>query len=113
MESFIKEECSQAELSVTLCNEPQEVAFKYDTFGDEIIVERVLKRDAPSLFRLRTAKGSIFECKKDDLSDICTFFGIQVENPLVVLTQDLSKRFLSSSNADDLYEVFHGCSQHR
>lgn len=105
LESFIKEGTSQSELSVTLCNEPAEIAFKYEVFGGEITVERILKRDSPSVFRLRTANGNVYDCRKDELSDLCTFFGIQVDNPLVVLTQELSKRFLSSSNPDDLYEV--------
>lgn len=106
LDSFIKEGSLQSELSVTLNNEPPELAFRYDTFGSEVTVERILRRDLPSIFRLRTESGKIIECKKDDLADICSFFGIQVDNPLVVLTQDLSKRFLSTSNPQILYEFF-------
>ena len=105
MDSFIKENHLQAELSVTICNEPRELAYKYEFFGPEITIERVLKRDSPSVFHFKSSKGEAIKFKRDDLNDLCSFFGIQVENPLVVLTQELSKRFLSTSNPENLYEV--------
>jgi len=43
--------------------------------------------------------------KREDLDRILDHFNIQIENPIVVLNQEVSKNFLWSKGAGDRYKV--------
>lgn len=44
--------------------------------------------------------------KKEELDNITDFYGLQVDNPMTVLTQDQARQFLSSSSNSDKYKFF-------
>lgn len=61
----------------------------------------------PTLLSYRTMneQGNIVEQTKAEVVRICDTFNIQVDNPVVILTQDTAKTFLTSSNDNAMYKV--------
>jgi structural maintenance of chromosomes protein 6 len=106
LDSFIKEGHNFAEITICLSNNPFENPYKFEKFGEEIHIDRIIKRDGTSSFRIKSIQGNIIGTKKEEIFSICDYFGIQIENPLVMLTQDLSKKFLSLSDPKELYDLF-------
>lgn len=47
----------------------------------------------------------VISTRKEDLESICDHMGIQVDNPMNILTQDTAKQFLAKSTPEDLYQV--------
>lgn len=80
--------------------------FKQDQYDDVIVVERNFSRDGSSGYKLKSKQGKIISPKKDELDEICDHFGLQVDNPMNVLTQDLARAFLSSSTNQEKYKFF-------
>lgn len=80
--------------------------FKQEQYDDVIIVERNFNRDGSSGYKLKSKQGKIISSKKDELDEICDYFGLQVDNPMNVLTQDLARAFLSSSTNQEKYKFF-------
>lgn len=79
--------------------------FKQDQYDDVIVVERNFNRES-SGYKLKSKQGKIISSKKDELDEICDYFGLQVDNPMNVLTQDLARAFLSSSTNQEKYKFF-------
>jgi hypothetical protein len=52
-----------------------------------------------------TFLGRVVSTKKEELIAIHEHFGLQMDNPLVVLTQETAKKFLNSSKPHELYQV--------
>lgn len=69
-------------------------------------MERNFNRDSSSGYKLKSKQGKIISSKKDELDEICDYFGLQVDNPMNVLTQDLARAFLSSSTNQEKYKFF-------
>lgn len=44
--------------------------------------------------------------RKFDLDEICDYYALQIDNPMNVLTQDMARQFLNSSNPSDKYKFF-------
>lgn len=80
--------------------------FKREQYDDVIVVERNFNRDGSSGYKLKSKQGKIISSKKDELDEICDYFGLQVDNPMNVLTQDLARAFLSSSTNPEKYKFF-------
>ncbi|KAF1984126.1 putative DNA repair protein Rad18 [Aulographum hederae CBS 113979] len=106
LKSFIKEGAEQCSLRVHIKNEGFN-AFKHDVFGDTIIVERHFSRSGTSGFKIRNAADKIISTKRADLDDINDAFGLQMDNPMTVLTQDQARSFLNHSTAIDKYKLFY------
>lgn len=85
----------EAILRVTLSNEG-EGAFKPELFGARVTVERVISKSRASTYCLRNAKGAVVSRKKGDLDDLLNALDIHVSNPMVVMDQETSKKFLYS-----------------
>ncbi len=81
-------------------------AYKPDTYGESIIVERHFNRSGTSGFKLKDQNGKIVSTKKAELEDIIDAFALQIDNPMNVLTQDNARQFLNESNAKDKYKFF-------
>ena len=58
--------CSSAEVLVTLRNRGSE-AYKPESFGDRIIVERQIKRDGSGVYKLKGARGTKLACTVEPL----------------------------------------------
>jgi chromosome segregation ATPase len=95
---------STARITVRLKNGGD--GFKQDKYGDAIIIERVFSRDGASQYKLKAQSGKIVSTKKDELDDICDFYGLQVDNPMTILTQDAAREFLSTATNAQKYSFF-------
>jgi hypothetical protein len=88
--------------------------YRADVWGDEITIERVLAREGASSWRIRSAlsgeRSKPLSAKKETVTAMTDHFDIQVDNPMTILTQDMSRAFLGSSDAHKKYEVSDICS---
>ncbi|KAJ4348513.1 Structural maintenance of chromosomes protein 6 [Didymosphaeria variabile] len=105
LKSFIKAGKDWSTLFVKIKNQGSG-AYKPDQFGDSIIVERHFTQNSTSGFKLKDRNGRIVSTKKSELEDIIDHFGLQTDNPLNVLTQDMARQFLNDSNAKEKYKFF-------
>ncbi|KXN74940.1 P-loop containing nucleoside triphosphate hydrolase protein [Conidiobolus coronatus NRRL 28638] len=103
--SLIKEGESVAQITLEIRNSGPD-AYKPEELGDIIIVERKIALDGKSGFRIKSADNRVYSSKKDELLAICDHFGIQVDNPLNVLTQDAARQFIGSTSSEDKYMMF-------
>lgn len=55
---------------------------------------------------MQSKTGKTISSKREELDELCDFYGIQVDNPITVLTQDLAREFLSSASNAKKYEFF-------
>lgn len=105
-DTLIKEGCNTAEVAVTIFNGQDPLAYRFDQYGESIIIERTLKRDGQHSFKIKNGStGRVIESKKDEVMAICDHHSLLVDNPLVVLSQETSKKFLVNSTPKDLYTV--------
>ncbi|KAI5776837.1 P-loop containing nucleoside triphosphate hydrolase protein [Geopyxis carbonaria] len=104
MKTLIKEGTDTARITVKLKNGGD--GYKSDLYGDVIIIERQFSRDGQSHYKLKSSTGKIISGKRDELDDICDFYGLQVDNPLTILTQDMARQFLSNSSNSKMYTFF-------
>ncbi|KAL7272733.1 Structural maintenance of chromosomes protein 6 [Rhizina undulata] len=104
MKSFIKEGEDIARITVKLKNGGD--GFKTDQYGDVITIERNFTRDGSSGYKLKSKHGRTVSSKREELDEICDYFGLQVDNPMNVLTQDLARQFLSGSTNAEKYKFF-------
>ncbi|KAF2219894.1 hypothetical protein BDZ85DRAFT_36369 [Elsinoe ampelina] len=105
LKHFIKEGTDACMVSVKIKNRG-EGAFQHDLYGDTITVERHFKRAGGSGFKLRNEDGRIISTKKADLEDMLDFLGLQLDNPMNVLSQDMARQFLNNSSPHDKYKFF-------
>ncbi|PNS21388.1 hypothetical protein CAC42_1167 [Sphaceloma murrayae] len=105
LKNFIKEGQDHAMVSVKIKNQG-EMGYQNDLYGDSIIVERHFARGGTSGFKLKSAEGRIITTKRSDLEDMLDFLGLQLDNPMNVLSQDLARQFLSNSTPHDKYKFF-------
>jgi len=106
LKTFIREGEKKAEVSLHLTNRGDE-AFKPDTYGDEIIIERTISKDGSSGFKIKgSLDNRVISTRRDGLQAILDHFMIQADNPLNVLNQDAAKQFLNSSSSKQKYDFF-------
>ncbi|CAI9728495.1 maintenance of chromosomes 6-like isoform X2 [Octopus vulgaris] len=105
VKSFIKNGKQSAEIIIHLSNEGAD-AFKPDLFGNQIVIERKLCRDGVNGYRIKSSTGQIISTKREDLRNVLDSFNILVDNPVVILNQEISRSFLQSKNASDKYRFF-------
>jgi hypothetical protein len=78
-------------------------AYRQDLYGPEIIVERVIRANGSTSYKLMngTTKKKVAD-KARELTAIVDQFDIQVDNPIAILSQEESKRFLKSKDPKDM-----------
>jgi chromosome segregation ATPase len=106
LKHFIKAGTDQATLTVKIKNQGDN-AYQPDVYGNSIIVERVFSRTGSSGFKIKNEHGKLISTKKSDLEDILDALALQMDNPMNVLTQDMARQFLNSSNAGEKYKFFY------
>lgn len=117
LRALVKEGQTAASVSVTIAN--GETAggravtcrpFRPDAYGACIVVERTITlfgaTAATTAYRIRNAAGVVVGTRREDVVAICEHFNFQIDNPLVVLTQETCKRFLGASTPAEKYECF-------
>ncbi|KAF4084195.1 hypothetical protein AMELA_G00125660 [Ameiurus melas] len=105
LKSFVKYGESSAEVTVKLRNRGSD-AYKGDTYGDCISVEQRITGDGCRTCKIKNKSGIIVSTKKEELTAILDHFNIQVDNPVSILNQEMSKQFLHSKSEADKYKFF-------
>jgi chromosome segregation ATPase len=107
VKSLIREGETQATISVTLTNEGP-TAFRNEIYGNSIVIERTFNANltASTSYKVKSELNKVISTKREEIIVICEHFNFQIDNPLVMLTQETSKRFLASSTPSDKYEFF-------
>uniref|UniRef100_A0A674IB50 Structural maintenance of chromosomes protein 6 n=1 Tax=Terrapene triunguis TaxID=2587831 RepID=A0A674IB50_9SAUR len=107
---FVKDGETSADVSITLRNRGKD-AFKPEVYGMSIIVTQHISMDGSRSYKLKSKTGTLISSKKEELTAILDHFNIQVDNPVSVLTQEMSKHFLQSKNEGDKYKFFMKATQ--
>nr|XP_042704630.1 structural maintenance of chromosomes protein 6 isoform X2 [Chrysemys picta bellii] len=107
---FVKDGETSADVSITLRNRGKD-AFKPEVYGSSIIVTQHISMDGSRSYKLKSKTGTLISSKKEELTAILDHFNIQVDNPVSVLTQEMSKHFLQSKNEGDKYKFFMKATQ--
>ncbi|KAM6433429.1 structural maintenance of chromosomes protein 6 [Rhynochetos jubatus] len=110
LKMFVRDGETSADISITLRNQGRD-AFKPEVYGGSIIVNQRINLDGSRSYRLKSKSGTIISSKKEELLGILDHFNIQVDNPVSVLTQEMSKHFLQSKNEGDKYKFFMKATQ--
>uniref|UniRef100_H3D3W7 Structural maintenance of chromosomes protein 6 n=1 Tax=Tetraodon nigroviridis TaxID=99883 RepID=H3D3W7_TETNG len=110
LKGFVKEGESAADVSVTLNNVGRD-AYKPGVYGQTIVVDQRITREGIRSYKLKNNSGRIISTKKEDLLAILDNFNIQVNNPVTVLTQEMSKYFLHSKGVAEKYKFFMKATQ--
>ncbi|XP_016139157.1 structural maintenance of chromosomes protein 6-like [Sinocyclocheilus grahami] len=110
LKGFVKEGESSADVSITLRNRGRD-AYKPEVFGQSIIVDLRISSEGMRTYKLRSKTGRLVSSKKEELISILDHFNIQVDNPVSILTQEMSKHFLHSKGEGDKYKFFMKATQ--
>ncbi|NWR59730.1 SMC6 protein, partial [Bucorvus abyssinicus] len=110
LKMFIRDGETSADISITLRNQGRD-AFKPEVYGESIIVNQHINLDGSRSYKLKSKSGTLISSKKEELIGILDHFNIQVDNPVSVLTQEMSKSFLQSKNDGDKYKFFMKATQ--
>ncbi|NXL18258.1 SMC6 protein, partial [Setophaga kirtlandii] len=110
LKMFIQKGATSADISITLRNQGRD-AFKPELYGTSITVNQHINQDGSRTCKLKSKSGTIISTKKDELIGMLDHFNIQVDNPVSVLTQEMSKLFLQTKNEGDKYKFFMKATQ--
>lgn len=105
LKDLVKYGKHSATLEITLQNNGRE-SYKKDLYGESITVERKIVTTGAGGYRIKSADGRTISTRKDELQRILDFFNLQVENPITILNQDMSRSFLQTTEPRDLYKFF-------
>nr|XP_034181336.1 structural maintenance of chromosomes protein 6 [Osmia lignaria]XP_034181337.1 structural maintenance of chromosomes protein 6 [Osmia lignaria] len=103
VKNFIKKGKNSAIIEVMLLNTGP-MAYKSDIYGDSITVTRNI--GSASSYKIRNWKGDVVSTKRNELDNILRAMNIQIDNPIAILNQDISRTFLVSSKSEEKYELF-------
>ncbi|XP_036981226.1 structural maintenance of chromosomes protein 6 isoform X2 [Acanthopagrus latus] len=105
LKDFVKTGENSADITVKLRNRGPD-AYKWDVYGDSISIEQRIFCDGSRNCRLRNKAGLLISNKKEELTAILDHFNVQLDNPVSILNQEMSKQFLHSKNESDKYKFF-------
>ncbi|NXH89374.1 SMC6 protein, partial [Edolisoma coerulescens] len=111
LKMFIQKGETSADISITLRNQGRD-AFKPELYGTSITVNQRINQDGSRTCKLKSKSGTVISSKKEELIGILDHFNIQVvDNPVSILTQEMSKQFLQTKNEGDKYKFFMKATQ--
>eukprot|EP00117_Sycon_ciliatum_P012997 scpid28026/ scgid13842/ Structural maintenance of chromosomes protein 6 len=110
LKNFIKEGCNSANITIKIKNHGDD-AYLSEEYGDSIIVERRIGMDGTGGYKIKGSNEKAISNTKDDLIRILDHFNIQVDNPVCVLQQDMSRSFMHSTSPKDKYKFFMQATQ--
>lgn len=92
-------------VTVVLSNSGND-AYRPDLYDPYVVVERVITKTGGGAYNLKATKeGKPIATKREELLRVLDAFQIHVDSPLTILTQDLARSFLQSSDPGSLYKV--------
>jgi structural maintenance of chromosomes protein 6 len=80
-------------------------AYKPLVYGKTIIIERKIDKNSSSNYKIKDEFGKVQEKTRTELQLILNQFNIHIDNPCTIMTQDISRKFLGSTNPKDKYSV--------
>lgn len=81
-------------------------AFEPETYNPYLVIERTIARNGGSTYKFRATKdGKTLADKRDVLTRILDRFGLHIDSPLTILTQDQARSFLQASDSRTLYKA--------
>lgn len=97
-----------ADVIISLNNLYKDRPYDYDHYGDTITIKRHITSSSSTYYVCGNTPHSAKYRKilKDDLNDITKWFNLQVDNPVHVMTQEESKRFLTSKTPKEKFNFF-------
>ena len=106
--TFIKTGQTQARIVIELLNNngTEQTGYRVNEFGNKIIIERTLYSNGTSSYKIKSANNKLISDKRETLDEIVRHFHIQIENPICVLNQEISRNFLNSNKPADKYKFF-------
>ena len=70
------------------------------------MIERIINSTGATAYKFRASRdGKVLADKRETLTRIVDRFGLHIDSPLTVLTQDQARSFLQSSDPKSLYRV--------
>ncbi|KAI7855345.1 P-loop containing nucleoside triphosphate hydrolase protein, partial [Circinella umbellata] len=105
LSALICEGANAALITVHITNKGPD-AYRHDVYGDTIIIDRKILKDGSGQYKIKSSSGKTISLKREELTTICDHMSIQVDNPLIVLSQDNAREFLNSSSPKDKYKLF-------
>ena len=75
-------------------------------YGNSIIVERSIRREGAGGYKIKNAHDKTIATSGAEIEAILDHFNIQINNPISVLNQDMTKTFLNSSDDGQKYSFF-------
>ena len=91
--------------SVTLTiNNKGDFAYQPELYGSEIILERTIGPRGSS-FRVKV-DNKFQDLKSSHLKALLNYLGVRINNPMVFLTQDMAKKFLTAASKKEKYDNF-------
>lgn len=105
LKGFVKYGETSTDIKVKLKNRGND-PYKGDVYGDSICIEHRITSDGCRTCKIKNKAGHVVSTKKEELTAILDHFGIQVDNPVSVLNQEMSKQFLHSKSEADKYRFF-------
>ncbi|XP_042357224.1 structural maintenance of chromosomes protein 6 isoform X2 [Plectropomus leopardus] len=105
LKDFVKTNENAADITIKLRNRGPD-AYKRDVYGDCISIEHRIFSDGSRTCRLKSKSEQLISSKKEELTAILDHFNIQLDNPVSILSQEMSKQFLHSKSESDKYKFF-------
>ncbi|KAJ3116400.1 Structural maintenance of chromosomes protein 6 [Phlyctochytrium bullatum] len=102
VKDLLKEGESMGMITVKLRNQGPD-SYKPEYYGRKIIIERRFNRDGQGGYRIKSEKSRVIADTKEELTAICDHLSIAIDNPMAILTQDTSRKFLANSTPKDKY----------
>ncbi|CAG7731899.1 unnamed protein product, partial [Allacma fusca] len=92
---------NQAKIKIVLHNHPSKL------YGNDITIVRTMSREGSSKYQIKDANGNLRRLDRQELNLVLSKLNIQVNNPLAILHQEMSRNFLRTNDPTDLYNYFY------
>lgn len=102
---FIKISRRSASVRILLSNRGPD-AYRENNYGEVISVERKISSSGVSSYKICSSDNSVVSKSKEELLYILDHFNIQIDNPITILTQECTKKFLNSHDPKIKYKLF-------
>lgn len=108
IKGFVKKGKNKAKIEIVLRNTGV-LAYKPDVYGEKITIVREFNKEGTNNYKIKSESGTICSNQKKEITNIVEAMDIPVDNPLCILTQQNSKKFLISKDAkpERLFEFFY------
>ena len=112
---FVQKQTNKAEIRITISNRGDD-AYKYDTYGGEIIFERIIYAAGHSIHNIRRGDTNAVVCSaklaSEERGRILDHFNIALDNPVTILHQEQAKTFFSQEDTEkNLWEFVMASTQ--